>query len=59
VRGGGSKPVRMNFDQIQLNMNEYGERLRCRLDNVQGPVAKQIDCTDPAARKAREDANAK
>lgn len=54
VRGGGDKPVRMDFDQIKANMDEFGERLRCRLDNAQGPVDKQINCLDPAARQARE-----
>lgn len=54
VRGGGDKPVRMDFDQLKANMDEFGERLRCRLDNAHGPVDKQINCLDPNARKARE-----
>lgn len=59
VRGGGDKPIRMDFDKIKLNMDEYGARLRCRLDNVQGPADKQIDCMDSIARRAREDATPK
>ena len=58
VRGGGDKPVRMNFDQVKANMDEFGERLRCRLDNAHGPVDKQINCLDPNARQAREAAQA-
>ena len=58
VRGGGDKPVRMDFDQVKANMDEFGERLRCRLDNAHGPIDKQINCLDPNARKAREAAQA-
>jgi len=58
VRGGGAKPVRMDFDQVKANMDEFGERLRCRLDNAHGPVDKQINCLDPNARQAREAAQA-
>ena len=58
VRGGGDKPTRMDFDQVKANMDEFGERLRCRLDNAQGPVDKQINCLDSAAREAREAAQA-
>jgi hypothetical protein len=58
VAGGGDKPARIDFDKVQDNMDEFGERLRCRLDNAQGPVDKQINCLDPAARAARENAKA-
>ncbi len=58
VTGGGDKPARINFDKVKENMDEFGERLRCRLDNAAGPVAKQINCMDPAARDARENAKA-
>jgi len=58
VRGGGIKPVRMDFDQVKANMDEFGERLRCRLDNAHGPIDKQINCLDPNARQAREAAQA-
>jgi hypothetical protein len=56
VVGGGDKPVRIDFDKVKDNMDEFGERLRCRLDNAKGPVDKQINCLDPAARDARENA---
>lgn len=56
VTGGGDKPVRIDFDKVKANMDEFGERLRCRLDNAAGPVDKQINCLDPAARDARENA---
>lgn len=56
VVGGGAKPVRIDFDKVKANMDEFGERLRCRLDNAQLPVDKRIDCLDPAARAARENA---
>jgi hypothetical protein len=56
VVGGGDKPVRIDFDKVKANMDEFGERLRCRLDNAQLPVDKRIDCLDPAARAARENA---
>lgn len=58
VTGGGAKPVRIDFDKVKANMDEFGERLRCRLDNAAGPVDKQINCLDPAARDARENAKA-
>ena len=58
VVGGGAKPVRIDFDKVKANMDEFGERLRCRLDNSAGPVNKQINCLDPAAREARENAKA-
>jgi hypothetical protein len=58
VVGGGAKPVRIDFDKVKENMDEFGERLRCRLDNAKGPVNQQINCMDPAARAARENAQA-
>jgi hypothetical protein len=58
VRGGGDEPGRIDFDQMKANMDEFGERLRCRLDNAKGPVDKQINCLDSAARDAREAAEA-
>ena len=59
LRGGGDKPVRIDFDKLEADMTEFGERLRCRLDNSRLPADKQIDCLDPAARSAREGATAK
>lgn len=53
-RGGGEKPVRMDFDQLDAQMKDFGSRLRCRLDNARVPASQQIDCLDPKAREARE-----
>jgi len=33
--------------------NEFAERCACRLVNGHVAADKRIDCTDPAARKAR------
>ncbi|MCC7258075.1 MAG: DUF3313 domain-containing protein [Gammaproteobacteria bacterium] len=53
-RGGGEKPVRMDFDQLDAQMKDFGSRLRCRLDNARVPASQQIDCLDPQAREAAE-----
>jgi hypothetical protein len=59
-RGGtGDKPMRMDFDQLDAQMKDFGSRLRCRLDNARLPQSEQIDCLDPKAREAREAAAAK
>lgn len=56
LRGAGSdgKPVRIDFNEITGTITDFSSRLRCRLDNAHVPADKQIDCLDPAARKARE-----
>lgn len=54
IRGGGAKPVRLDFDQIDANMTDFVSRLRCRIDNAHVPEAQQIDCLDAKARAARE-----
>ena len=59
LRGGGDKPVRIDFDKLEADITEFSARLRCRLDNAHGPADKQVDCLDPAARAAREGAAAK
>ena len=59
LRGGGDKPVRIDFDKLEADITEFGERLRCRLDNAHAAAGKQVDCLDPAARAARENAAAK
>jgi hypothetical protein len=58
VVGDGREAAPIDFDKVKENMDEFGERLRCRLDNAQGPVDKQINCLDAAARDARESAKA-
>lgn len=58
-RGGtGDKPVRMDFDELDAQMKEFGRRLRCRLDNARVPESQQIDCLDAQAQDAREAAAA-
>ncbi len=59
ARGGGEKPVRMDFDQLNADMADFGSRLRCRLDNARVPADQQIDCLDAKARQAREAATGK
>lgn len=59
TRGGtGDKPLRMDFDELDATMKEFGSRLRCRLDNARVPASQQIDCLDVQAREAREAADA-
>jgi hypothetical protein len=53
-RGGGEKPVRLDFEQLDAQMKEFGSRLRCRLDNARVAEPQRIDCLDPRARDARE-----
>jgi len=53
VRGEG-KSQRIEFEQLEAEMAEFGSRLRCRLDNSRVPAEQQIDCLDPKARAARE-----
>ncbi len=55
-RGGaaGSAEQRMDFDAFGRLIDDYGDRLRCRLDNSKLPEERRIDCLDAAARAARE-----
>lgn len=58
-RGGmGDKSQRMDFDELDAQMQEFGARLRCRLDNARLPKSQQIDCLDTTSREAREAASA-
>ena len=50
----GQKEQRMDMDEFRARIHEYGERLRCRLDNGRLPQEQWIDCTNPQARQARE-----
>jgi Protein of unknown function (DUF3313) len=52
----GQKEQRMNVDEFRAAIHEYGERLRCRLDNARVPEPQWIDCTNPQAREGRESA---
>lgn len=49
----GQKEQRMDMNEFNDTIAEYGSRLRCRLDNAKLPEAQWIDCTDPKARQAR------
>ena len=44
------KPERMTFDQFKAHVEEYSDRLACRLDNAKRPPEQRVDCTDPAVR---------
>ena len=48
----GGKPERMTFDQFRERVDEYSDRLACRLDNSRQPADRRVDCTDPTARMA-------
>ena len=55
VKGGarkaeGQKEQRMDMDEFRAELQEYGARLRCRLDNSKLPEAQWVDCTNPQAR---------
>jgi hypothetical protein len=54
LRGAVDQSKRMDFDQLNAAIKDFGSRVRCRLDNAHVPAAEQINCTDPAARQARE-----
>lgn len=41
----GGKP-RMEFVDLDKLVSEYGERLRCNLDNARGPADQNVDCLD-------------
>jgi Protein of unknown function (DUF3313) len=51
----GQKEQRMDVAAFRATVHEYGDRLRCRLDNARLPETQWIDCTDPKARQLRED----
>jgi len=46
----GGKEMRMDFDELDALVGEYGARLRCGLDNARVAAEKQVNCLDPAAR---------
>jgi Protein of unknown function (DUF3313) len=50
----GQKEQRMDMDEFRATIHEYGDRLRCRLDNARLSEEDWIDCTDPKARQKRE-----
>jgi len=50
IRGGNDKPVRIDFDKLESDMQEFASRLKCWLDVSRTPAVQPIDCTDPAVR---------
>jgi hypothetical protein len=42
----GQKLTRYDFDHLRLEMQYYGGRLACRLDNARIPDAMQVDCEE-------------
>jgi hypothetical protein len=54
-KAAGQKEQRLDMNAFRAIVAEYADRLHCRLDNSRLPEAQWIDCTDPAARKARGD----
>jgi Protein of unknown function (DUF3313) len=54
IRGGSNAPVRIDFDKLESDLQEFANRLRCWLDVSKSPADQPIDCTDPAARSKQE-----
>jgi hypothetical protein len=48
VQGDPAGKERIDFDELELTMQDYGSRLRCRLDAAKRGEAKAVDCRDPA-----------
>jgi hypothetical protein len=42
----GQKLTRFDFDELRLEMQYYGARLACALDNARVPDAPQVDCSN-------------
>ena len=51
-KAGGEKRERLTFEEFKGRVDEYSDRLACRIDNGRRPPARRVDCTDPAARNA-------
>ncbi len=45
----GQKLMRYDFKEFRLEMQYYGGRLACSLDNARAPEAQQVDCEQVAA----------
>lgn len=52
----GQKEQRIDMDEFRATVYEYGSRFRCRFDNARMAESQRIDCNDPAARQARDQA---
>ncbi len=42
----GQKLTRYDFDHLRLEMQYYGSRMTCRLDNARLPDAMEVDCEE-------------
>jgi hypothetical protein len=45
-----AKPERMTFEEFGARVQEYGDRMACRLTNARQPAGERIDCAEPAVR---------
>ncbi|HEX6852221.1 MAG TPA: DUF3313 family protein [Candidatus Polarisedimenticolaceae bacterium] len=45
-----ARPERMTFEEFGARVQEYGERMACRLANARRPAERRIDCSGPAVR---------
>ena len=52
----GQKEDRLDMDEFRGTVQEYAARFACNLDNAKLAETQRIDCSDPAARQAREQA---
>ncbi|MGI9285281.1 MAG: DUF3313 family protein [Pseudomonadales bacterium] len=52
VKAKGQKEQRINFDSFKAIFDNYGYRIRCRLDNAKLPEADWVDCIEPAMQPA-------
>ena len=48
----GQKLVRLDFDEFEAIVLEYGARVACSLDNAKKPEPQRIDCMDVEALEA-------
>ena len=48
LQGDPKGKERIDFDELEMTMQDYGSRLRCRLDAAKRPDAERVDCRDPA-----------
>ncbi len=52
IQEGKDKTERIDFDEFKTHVDEFSDRLACRLRNGKLPPEKRVDCTDAAARAA-------
>lgn len=54
VHGDPKGKERIDFDELELSMQDYGSRLRCRLDAAKQAEPERVDCRDPANWPSRD-----